>query len=234
MRGRRIPNDKEMVDMAEKQSTLEVFQELCIRHPGGSGAVRATVLAHLDNGWIHTPQREDRSHGLGDTDFLALERIDTAEAAGVSLWMFSQHDGSYKVTNIVPLKSGELGVGGYNAALHHFLQSVISPARESTPLTFEVTGALESIDDWAGDISAKALKSFSTLANKSTGRSHPMDEKRWLLFILVAHRENSALESGQLARWLIEAEGWPVDTAYELASEYNLSRSLLKLYDKHR
>lgn len=220
--------------MAERQSTLEVFQELCIRHPGGPGAVRATVLAYLDNGWIHTPQREDRSHGLDDKDLIALERIDTAEATGVSLWMFSQDDGSYKVSNIVPLKSGELGVGGYNAALHHFLQSVISPACERTPLTFEVTGALKSIDDWAGDTSAKALKSFSTLANKSTGRSHPMDEKRWLLFLLAAHRENSALESGQLARWLIEAEGWPLEAAYKLASEYDLSRSLLKLYDMDR
>ncbi len=220
--------------MTKRQSTLEVFQELCIRHPNGPGAVRATVLAYLDNGWTHTPQREDRSYGLDDADMLALERIDTAEAAGVSLWMFSQDDGSYKVSNIVPLKSGELGVGGYNAALHHFIQSVISPACESTPLTFEITGALKSIDDWAGDTSAKALKSFSTLANKSTGRSHPMDEKRWLLFLLASHREKSELESGQLARWLIEAEGWPLEVAYELASEYELSRSLLKLYDMDR
>lgn len=220
--------------MAENNSPLEVFQDLYLRHPGGAGAVRNTVLAHLDDGWIHSPQREDRSHGLHDADLLALERIDTSEAAGVSLWMFSQDDGSYKVSNIVPLKNGELGIGGYNDALHHFLQSVISPACESTPLTFEVTGALKSIDDWAGDNSAKALKRFSTCANKSTGRSHPMDEERWLLFLLTAHREKSALESGQLARWLIEAENWPLETAYELASEYDLSRSLLKLHDMHR
>lgn len=220
--------------MAEKQTTLEVFQELYLRHPGGQEAVRAAVLANLDNGWIHTPKREERSLLSEGQDLLALERVDASGVPGVSLWMFSEVDGSYKVSNIVPLKSGKLGISGYNAALHHFFQSVVQPACESTPLTAEVTGASMSIDDWAGKTSAKALKSFSALANKSTGRSHPSDEKRWLLFLLEAHRAESMLGSDQLARWLIEAESWPLEIAYELASEYDLSRTLLKLYDEQR
>jgi hypothetical protein len=220
--------------MAKKQLTLEVFQELYLRHPGGQDAVRAAVLANLDNGWLHAPKREDRSQLSPRQDLLALERVDAPGIPGVSLWMFSEEDGSYKVSNIVPLKSGELGVAGYNAALNDFLQSVVEPACESEPLTAAVTGASVSIDDWAGEPSAKALKSFSALANKSTGRSHPMDEKRWLLFLLEAHRAKSMLGSDQLARWLIETERWPLKIAYELASEYDLSRTLLKLYDKQR
>ncbi|MFG6433707.1 hypothetical protein [Roseateles sp. LYH14W] len=220
--------------MTEKTQALEVFQELYLRHPQGAVAVRAAVLANLDNGWSHEPEREEKSAALGNDDMLALERAATPNLPGVSLWMFSAKDASYKVSNIVPSKSGELGVAGYNAALQHFIQSVIQPASESTPLTFEVTGALQSIEDWAGDACAKALKTFSSLANKSTGRTHPMDEKRWLLFLLVAHREKSTLESDRLARWLIETESWPLEIAYELASEYDLSRTLLKLYDQTR
>ena len=220
--------------MAEKQPTLEVFQELYLRHPDGQDAVRSAILANLDNGWIHAQIREDRSMLSPGQDLLALERVDAPGIPGVTLWMFSEEDGNYKVSNIVPLKNGELGVSGYNAALNHFLQSVVEPACQSEPLAAKVTGASMSIDDWAGEPSAKALKSFSALANKSTGRSHPMDEQRWLHFLLEAHRAKSTLASDQLARWLIEAERWPIETAYELASEYDFSRTLLNLYDKQR
>jgi hypothetical protein len=196
--------------------------------------VRAAILKNLDNGWIHAPKREDRSLLSPGQDLLALERLDAPLLPGVSLWMFSEEDGSYKVSNIVPLKTGELGISGYNAALNHFLQSVVEPACESESLKAKVSGASMSIDDWAGEPSAKALKSFAELANKSTGRSHPMDEQRWLHFLLEAHRAKSVLGGDQLARWLIEAERWPLEIAYELASEYDLSRTLLDLYDKQR
>lgn len=218
--------------MADKQTTLGVFQELKLSHPAGQDAVRAAVLGNLDNGWIHALEREDRTLLYPPQDVLALERADSIGFPGVSLWMYSNEDGSYRVTNIVPLESGELGVTGYNAALHDFFQSVIEPARARAPITAELTGASVSIVDWAGEPSAKALEIFSTLANKLTGRSHPKDGQRWLNFLMEAHRAKSSLTGDQLVRWLIEAESWPVEVAYELASEYDLSRNLLKLYEE--
>lgn len=220
--------------MTKKAQTLEVFQDLYLRHPDGPDAVRSAVLDHLDNGWIHAPQREKRSLALNDADMLALERLDSPAAAGVAMWMFSQTDGSYKVSNIVPLKSGELGIGGYNAALLHFFESVVAPASNDTALVHELSLPSQTIEGWAGAASAKALQTFSDLANKSTGRGHPMDEGRWLRFLVTAHREKSPLNSSQLARWLIQVETWQAEIATELASEYDLGRSLLKFYDEQR
>ena len=221
------------VGMAVKESKLEVFQELSLHHPAGLEAARSAVLAHLGHGWVHSPQRED-NQDRRDVDMIALERLETSKSPGVALWMSAREDSRYWVSNVVPLKNGELGISGYNMALRDFANNVLKRACRETELSFELSKADKTIEDWAGEHCAAILRSFSNLANKSTGRSHPLDGKRWFLFLLAAHRENSELESDKLARWLIEAEGWPQETAYDLASEYDLSRTLLKLHDKSR
>ena len=85
-----------------------------------------------------------------------------------------------------------------------------------------------------GSLSPRALKllrSFSTLANKSTGSAHPLDEQRWFAFIIAVHKDGSPLDAGTLGRWLIEDEAWPEDSAHTLTIEYEVARSLLKAYD---
>jgi hypothetical protein len=78
---------------------------------------------------------------------------------------------------------------------------------------------------------AQLLHHFSVLANKSTGATHPSDERRWFEFIGAAHREDASLDDRTLERWLREEEDWPEDVASELAAEYEKARSLLKFYD---
>jgi len=219
---------------AKEKSSIEVFQELYLRHSKGSAAVRDAVLNHLGHDWAHRPDREEEIRMSGEGGVIALERSPTGDNRGVSLWMFEESDGRYKVSNIVPLKHGDLGTKGYNDALTDFVRAVVRPASDESHLEYDLSSGLESIDDWADQDTAAALKRFSKLANKSTGRCHPMDEERWLAFLLAAHHKNSSLNSEQLARWLVEVEGWPSDTANELASEYALSRSLLSKYDETR
>lgn len=215
-----------------RMTALDVFQELSVAHPLGPAAARAVILGALDDLWIHRPDAELDASLDPLQSVLSLERPTTDKLPGVTLWMYSDKSGRLSVSNIVPITPGELGLAGYNAALNHFLQAVIQPACETSPLTVSITPSTLSIQDWAGASAAKALTSFSNLANKSTGRGHPRDEERWLAFLLEAHKSDSALTSEQLSRWLIEVARWPVDTAHQLASEYALSRSLLSLHDK--
>lgn len=217
-----------------KKSDIEVFQELYLRHSKGPAATRDAVLKHLSHHWVHSPEREGEIRTPGDVDVIALERRRTEDKPGVSLWMFEEKDGSYKVSNIVPLQHGDLGTKGYNEALQDFVSAVVSPAAHMSHLDFYRSSGFESIDDWAGQDTAAELMSFSHSANKSTGRAHPKDGDRWIAFLLVAHLKNSSLNSEQLARWLVEVERWPSEIANELASDYDLGRALLSKYDETR
>lgn len=77
------------------------------------------------------------------------------------------------------------------------------------------------------------LRRFSGAANKSTGASHPSDERRWFDFIVAVHRAGDKLDAARLARWLHEAEGWDEDSAHKLAGNYETSLALLTHYDEH-
>jgi hypothetical protein len=93
-------------------------------------------------------------------------------------------------------------------------------------LRVEMTSPLQSPLDWMSEKSAKLLSKFSSCANKSTGASHPMDEERWLDFILEAYKDQRDAGS-YLSRWLIEAERWPEDVAYDLLLQYEFAMHLL-------
>lgn len=217
------------------ESGIEVFQDLYLRHAFGGKAIREAVLRHLSDHWVHRPEREEemRDGALGTADVIALARETTKRRKGVSLWMFEEPYG-YKVSNIVPLKVGELGIAGYNDALKDFVGDVVVPAARDTGFEYELTSGFKSIEDWADSKTATALKRFSSLANKSTGRGHPLDEKRWLEFLIAAHLNGTGLDTESLLRWLIEIEKWPAEIAQELAFEYGLSRTLLSKYDEQR
>lgn len=213
-------------------SGIKVFQELYLRHARGPSAVREAVLRQLGTQWVHRPELEDEIDIPGEPNVIALVRPQTKVMQGVGLWLFEESDGRYRVTNIVPLKSGELGATGYNEALQQFVRDVVKPAGDKLGLLYELSEDEMSLEDWADPETAEALKRFSRLANKSTGRSHPMDGQRWVAFLLVAHTQKTSLDSDQLTRWLVEVERWPAEIASELASEYELSRTLLSKYDE--
>lgn len=217
-----------------ENSGIEVFQELYLWHSKGPAAVRDAVLKHLSHHWVHRPERGDDIYTSDGVNVIALERSPTGDNLGFSLWMFEEKGGRYKVSNIVPLQHGDLGTKGYNNALKDFVRAVVQPAADESHLEYDLSSGLESIENWMDQDTAATLKRFSNLANKSTGRGHPMDGDRWIDFLLSAHRKNSPLNSEQLARWLFEVERWPSEIANELALEYDLSRLLLSKYDEAR
>ena len=80
---------------------------------------------------------------------------------------------------------------------------------------------------------AQLLRSFSTLANRGTGVSHPSDRKRWNAFLLSAHKTGCTIPPSTLARWLVESEEWAPEIAEQLAMEYAAGLNLLAYATVH-
>lgn len=214
------------------ESGIEVFRELYLRHTNGAKAIRDVLLQNVVAPWFHFKEREEeiKDGSNGGNDVITIGREKKEKKVAVSLWLFEEANG-YKVSNIVPLVSGDLGIKGYNEVLNDFVDQVVTPAAKVGGFEVLLTLEFQSIDNWTDKKTAMALSKFSALANKSTGRSHPLDEMRWLDFLITAHENKTTLDAEFLARWLIEVEQWPAQTAHELASEYAFSRSLLMRHD---
>lgn len=215
-------------------TSIEVFQDLYLRAASASsGAIRAAVLSNVCRPWRHEASRESefRNSGLSDDDVIALLREPTDDLPGAGLVLWQELNG-YRVANIVPTVSGELGIATYNALLQDFVERVARPASQAGDFQIESTATHQTLDDWVDVETARSLRRFSNLANKATGAAHPLDEKRWFEFVVTAHRHSADLDPARLVRWLIESEGWPEDGARGLARDYEVGRALLKAYDQ--
>lgn len=220
--------------MTEK-SALMVFQDLYLRGPGIKRAALSQALdemAQADDQWIRNKELEQNLHtGEDDGDAMAFSRLSGEGFAAAGLVLWSRPDG-YSVANIVPLETGSLSHEEYNAILNDFQTRIALPAANKCGYKVEVSAATASLDDWVGNETATALRRFSALANKSTGSAHPLDQKRWLDFLIRSHQESEPLDGSRLCRWLIEVEHWPEDSAHSLTIEYEFGLALLAQYDQ--
>ncbi len=97
--------------------------------------------------------------------------------------------------------------------------------------TVTLTKPEKLIIDTIGTEVFQSLKSFSSLANKSTGNSNPYDFERWCEFVFTIFRKNIDLNSTELEAWLIE-NGWSEEMAIKLALDFEYSISLLMKYEQ--
>lgn len=112
------------------------------------------------------------------------EPSDDYPAAGLTLW---GRDDGYYVPNIVPIESGNLTFAQYNAIPSDFITRIVEPVATAYGYGIEATASLQTLDDWVSADTAVKLRRFSGAANKSTGTSHPMDQRRWFDFIIAVH-----------------------------------------------
>ena len=84
----------------------------------------------------------------------------------------------------------------------------------------------------------RALRRFSSAANRSTGSSHPLDERRWMEFVIACAQAtprqdrpplSPTLNGGLLKRWLTEVDAWAADVASHLVELYEFGSSLIEL-----
>jgi hypothetical protein len=213
--------------------SVEVFRDLYLRGPLARRAdLRHALIAAAQDPWHFD---SDRAAAIGrsssDDDILAFGRkaADGLRAAGLTLW--SRDDGYY-VPNIAPVEPGELGVAQYNKILADFIQRIVRPVAPQFDYQIDTTEAYQNPEDWTSTEAAQKLQTFSAAANKSTGASHPMDQRRWFDFIIAVHESRKTMGTDHLVRWLHEIEGWDEESAHRLAGQYETALSLLQRYDQ--
>lgn len=210
---------------------MEVFRDLYIVASADEmAAAVARIEKDMPRGWARDKVMEERAL----SGSLVLNRLAysfACEADGprsAAIVVLAQKDpATFFVSNIVPRERHQLSHAQYNAVLEDFYSRVFKPYADNAGLRCELTGPEVGLEHWMSQETAELLRSFSTLANRGTGSSHPTDKKRWNDFVLSAYRTGSTLDSSTLARWLIEAEDWPPPIAEQLALEYEYGRELL-------
>ena len=188
--------------------------------------------ANLPTGWRRDREREAATQQEKDSWFVFIYESPAGEPPSN---VFLSHDnGRLHVPNITPLKSGQLSMDQYNRIFDKFTGILRNHLPPDSTLEINVTDDIAAITDWVSPDAAKLLEIFSNSANKSTGTSHPSDFKRWVDFLIKAHKEDSRdkLDGEFLAKWLEEELGWPSKQAEDLAIEYEYALRLLQAYDR--
>ena len=130
-------------------------------------------------------------------------------------------------------RRGSLTFAQYNAVLADFIARIAAPVTAQFGFTISTTEPRQTLDDWLSPDAALKLKRFSGAANKSTGASHPLDERRWFDFLVAVHRSGDKPGADRLARWLHEVDGWDEDSAHNLAGDFETALALLAYYEEH-
>lgn len=184
-------------------------------------------------------------------DYIAFDYFgDEAEHAEVSIYYGADtwRQGYIKVGNIIPLKKNQLAIDEYNTVLDLFYSEIIVPNKEKLE-GLKIVGPETDVFDPKKYISEEALKKltlFCNLANKTTGSSHPSDEKRWFDFICKTVDDDCVFDYDTLFRFLIDEEywgkkpsgfigamghfAWDEEHAGELALEYENYVRILQFY----
>lgn len=216
--------------------TLYVFQVLDITCSASEIENFLDVITHrLNNGWTRDFELEIRvkndGMNLSNRNFYCFRCNENDNRRAALLWM-SEEPSGLKVYNIVPEKPGSLSYPEYNLILNEFNSVYIQPLSNMLGYETHLSNSHITIDDWAVPATVKALKLFSGCANKGTGRAHPMDDERWMDFVITAHKVDDKLNAENLRRWLVEEERWHDELAWDLCADYEYGRNLLKKYGR--
>lgn len=214
---------------------LEVFQDMAIRGPiERRPELRKALIAAAIEPWCVDLERSEEvaRNAVTSEDVILFCRDADPDNPAVGLTLWGTEDGYY-VPNIVPLKAGSLSFAQYNAALTDFIERIAAPVTAKFGFTISTTKARQALGDWLSADAELKLKRFSGAANKSTGASHPSDQRRWFDFLVAVHRSGAQPGSDRLARWLHEVDGWDEDSAHNLAGKFEAAIALLAYYDEH-
>lgn len=205
------------------------FQDLSIR---GTPDKLSNLILNLsecsESNWHRRQELEEKLVGVSPkgNEWYCFSCDETLARRAANLWLSNRSEAELYVCNIVPMSSKELDFNDYNIILNDF-EKFVGEHAEACGVEVALTGGVLDIKQHLSSASYSLLQKFSGLANKSTGSSHPLDQKRWFDFLVSAHDEHSRLTSHELYRWLVEEESWPSDIASRLAAEYEKGCALL-------
>lgn len=186
---------------------------------------KVALNVNKNDTWERQPDKENRVLGIEKT--YSFSRLDDHAYPSAGLSIFPKKNGIWYVPNVVPIKYGNLSHDEYNGILSEFYNLFILPIATQDDIIVEITSGEISDCDILGEHAASLLKSFSLLANKSTGSSHPDDKDRWLSFVKASCLSGSNVDTDHLHRLLIE-QGWSDEAANKLAIQYDFAKDLIE------
>jgi hypothetical protein len=188
------------------------------------------LTKNCNSKWKRAFEREENAKYFREKSF-SFEYVGNGELPNAGLTLFENENGDWYVPNIIPLQIREISIDEYNKLLEDFKNTLVSPAIDKTPIQVELTPSEISLEDVIGKEATDILKRFSSLANKSTGNSHPCDKERWLEFVIAAQKSERKPSFDLLKATLIE-QGWTEELAFELAFEFEHGQELLDYFVK--
>lgn len=184
------------------------------------------VTEDINPHWSRSYESEENSKYLGEVAFSFKRSGDSVlPDAGVSI--FKKEGNTWYIPNVVPLQQSQLDYDEYNEIITDFYASCLKPVASELGIDVEITSGSLSGEDIVGVDGFRLLKAFSLSANKSTGSSHPCDQRRWFAFIVGTCSNGEYISTSDLIRVLCE-QGWSENTAEKLAIEYEFARDLIK------
>lgn len=200
---------------------MKTYQAMEITYKDSPHRTLDEIQSRLPNDWKRDFDSEQNLFKMGGQRQACFNYI-VGDVPVAKLWM-AEGPNSLKVTNIIPQDKNELTIDEYNKIVQEFAKVVL----EGSGLGFTLTKADLSLEDLLSEESVKSFRSFSHLANKSTGRAHPLDKKRWFAFIYSTLKNDEYIDPDSLQCFLIE-DGWDSETAVELSLDYEYGFASMK------
>lgn len=190
-----------------------------------------------------------KSHDDYLEDFIAAEYIGR-NAPHARLTIHCNEDdkknGHLCVGNILSLDDDKdkLTISEYNGVIDQFYNDIVKPYADCHN-AIRVDGPTSGVFDPLCYITTEALeklRSFYYCANKTTGSSHPCDEKRWFDFVIQTVEDGRTLDYNTFCRFLTDGDfwrerglestqsTWSDENAEELAMEYDNYVRFLQYY----
>jgi hypothetical protein len=210
---------------------MKTFQNLYIKLNNDSiESFIEKITQNCNENWQRDFEREENAKYFREKAF-SFKYTGKNELPSAGLTLFENENAVWYVPNIIPIEMKELSIDEYNKLLVDFKKTLIEPAIQNTTITITITKDEVSLDDFIDQKAVDALKRFSSLANKSTGNSHPNDKNRWFEFLVAAQKSEKKPSFEMLKATLIE-QGWSEEFAYDLAFEFEHGQELLDFVKK--
>lgn len=183
--------------------------------------------------WQRSYDREQDAKSFVSEDVYCFERNEDSKLPSCGLTIFFKDQKTLYIPNVVPKESGWLTVEEYNGLITEFYDIYLLPLSGKNNIDVTITNDDLQDEDILNKPVAECLRRFSTLANMSTGSSHPCDRNRWYEFIYLAFdlSKKKTINTDLLQKILIE-QGWGEDRASDLVSEYEFGLGLLEYLDE--
>lgn len=202
------------------------------------------IKERLPKNWIYQKTLLDnyeKNSGLSAKTLLVVLSPEI-KSKKANIWLRA-NENAIEVINIVPENSNELNYEEYNTILNEFLDKCILsiPGYENIP--FEMSLDDISIQEILPPNVYQLLSQWEIGCNKDTGNTHPIDETRWMDFLIGLHKaynydfnypKENFIEI--FKRWLLEEKTeWRnrEDIAYKLIGDLEYGLDLLERYDSN-